>query len=117
MEFQKLTGSIAYIPATTCMIHTLADATDLIGNVHYHTGCNGLVLPKEAFCEDFYDLKTRVAGEILQKFVTYNMRIAIFGDFSQYTSKSLRDFIYESNKGSSVGFLPTMEAAIAFLEK
>ncbi|WP_083996437.1 DUF4180 domain-containing protein [Desulfosporosinus acididurans] len=54
--------------------------------------------------EDFFDLKTKLAGEILQKFVNYHVRIAIVGDFSGYKSKSLKDFIYESNNGKDVFF-------------
>ncbi|HQE49580.1 MAG TPA: DUF4180 domain-containing protein, partial [Fervidobacterium sp.] len=59
----------------------------------YDTGCERIVINKEAICEEFFDLSTRLAGEILQKFVNYNIKIAIVGDFSKYTSKSLRDFI------------------------
>ncbi len=48
-----------------------------------------------SICDDFFDLSTRLAGEILQKFINYHVKIAIIGDFSIYTSKSLKDFIYE----------------------
>lgn len=53
-----------------------------------------------------------MAGDILQKYTNYQVKIAIVGDFEVYGSKSLRDFIYESNKGSQVFFLPTEEAAV-----
>ena len=33
------------------------------------------------------------------------MKLAIIGDFSGYTSKPLRDFIYESNNGNQVFFV------------
>ena len=54
---------------------------------------------------------------ILQKFVTYQMRIAIIGDFSVYSSKSLRDFIYESNKGQHIFFLSDERQAIDQLKR
>lgn len=60
---------------------------------------------KSALSEDFFDLKTRLAGDVLQKFINYRMKIAIIGDFSIYKSNSLRDFIYESNKGRDLFFL------------
>jgi len=69
-------------------------------------------LSQEAICEDFFRLKTGLAGEILQKFVNYRMKIAIVGDFSIYTSKSLKDFIYESNKGKHIFFVPSEKEAI-----
>ncbi|MGZ4135560.1 MAG: DUF4180 domain-containing protein, partial [Tumebacillaceae bacterium] len=58
------------------------------------------------------DLKTRLAGEILQKFINYRVKVAIVGDFSMYSSRSLQDFIYESNGGTDIFFLPTEQQAI-----
>ena len=60
---------------------------------------------------EFFDLKTKLAGDILQKFSTYNGRLAIIGDFSRYESNSLKDFIYESNKQGRINFVATMEDA------
>ena len=61
---------------------------------------------------DFFDLKTRFAGEILQKFSNYDVKLAIVGDFSKYSSKSLRDFIYESNKGKLIFFADNLNTAL-----
>lgn len=71
-----------------------------------------MIINKSSICEEFFDLRTKVVGEVLQKFINYRKRIAIIGDFSKYTSKSLRDFIYESNKGKDVFFLPDEVQAI-----
>ncbi|WP_330623432.1 DUF4180 domain-containing protein [Acetoanaerobium pronyense] len=71
----------------------------------YETGCDSVILNKSALSEEFFDLKTSLAGDVLQKFINYRMKIAIIGDFSVYTSNSLRDFIYESNKGRDLFFL------------
>ena len=57
-------------------------------------------------------LSTGIAGEILQKLCNYRVKIAIFGDFSHYTSKPLHDFIYESNNGDSCFFTATKEEAL-----
>lgn len=56
-----------------------------------------------------------MAGEILQKFSTYQVRLAIIGDFSKYTSKSLTDFIYESNKGKHINFVNSTTEALKIL--
>jgi hypothetical protein len=45
------------------------------------------------------------------------MKLAITGDFSKYKSKSLQDFIRESNKGNRIYFLDSVEAALMKLEK
>lgn len=62
--------------------------------------------------DDFFVLSSGLAGEILQKYVNYQMKLAIYGDFSGCTSKPLHDFIYESNKGRDFFFAGTREEAI-----
>ncbi len=85
--------------------------------VHYETGCDRIILNKSLVSKSFFDLKTRLAGEILQKFINYRVKLAIVGDFSVYSSKSLKDFIYESNNGKDIFFLPTEEQAIEKLSR
>ena len=53
-----------------------------------------------------------MAGEILQKFLNYHIKAAVFGDYSHYTSKPLKDFIYEANCGKDFFFLTTKEEAL-----
>jgi len=65
-----------------------------------------------AIGEKFFHLNTKIAGEILQKFINYRVKIAIVGDFSAYTSESLKAFIYECNKGKDIFFLPDEKKAI-----
>jgi hypothetical protein len=57
-----------------------------------------------------------MAGEILQKFSNYRMRLAIVGDFSEYKSKSLRDFIRESNRTGTINFVGTIDEALLRLD-
>lgn len=94
-----------------------ASAMDLLAAVRYETGCSAMVLPKSCLDESFFRLSSGLAGEVLQKFVNYQMRLAIVGDFSHYTSKPLKDFIYESNQGAQVGFWPTEKAALDWLNQ
>ncbi len=75
-------------------------------------GNNHIIINKSAICEDFFHLSTKIAGDILQKFINYHVKTAIIGDFSAYTSKSLKDFIYESNNGKDIFFLPDEKNAI-----
>ncbi len=57
-------------------------------------------------------MSTGIAGDILQKFVNYSKKLAIIGDFSIYTSHSLKDFIYESNQGNQIFFVADEQEAI-----
>ncbi len=103
---------IAVVRSSEILITDVQSASDFIATVDYETGCNRIIINKSAICEDFFDLKTRLAGEVLQKFINYQIKIAIVGDFSVYSSKSLKDFIYESNKGRDIFFLSNEEQAM-----
>lgn len=81
----------------------------------YDVGTKNIVIDKRLIKEDFFILSSGFAGEILQKYVNYGGRIAIYGDYSHYTSKPLHDFIYESNKGHDVFFVATEDEAIKCL--
>lgn len=93
------------------MIRETQDAVDLLGE-SVSNSCNRIIIYKKNIDPDFFDLKTRLAGEILQKFSNYQVKLAIVGDFSRFTSKSLRDFIYESNKGNLIFFTDDIKNAI-----
>lgn len=73
--------------------------------MNYEHNCHKVAINKEAVAENFFKLSTGFAGEIVQKFVTYNCALAIIGDFSCYTSKPLQDYIYECNKGKHLFFV------------
>lgn len=106
---------VAILREPGVLIHDSQSALDLVATVHYETGCTALVLPKSALAEDFFRLPTGLAGEVLQKFVNYHMALAVVGDFSGYTSKNLKDFLYESNQGRTVCFVSSEEEALARL--
>ena len=83
----------------------------------YDAETKNIVINKKMITKDFFILSTGLAGEILQKYINYGGRIAIYGDFSHYTSKPLKDFIYESNKGKDVFFVATEDEAIEKLTR
>lgn len=115
MEITKIKENnvaIAIVNSSETLITDVQSSLDFIGTVRYETDCDRTIINKSAICEDFFDLKTRLAGEVLQKFINYQMKIAIVGDFSMYSSKSLRDFIYESNRGKHIFFLSSEKEAI-----
>ncbi|HOV63645.1 MAG TPA: DUF4180 domain-containing protein [Spirochaetia bacterium] len=92
-------------------IGNVSDFLDIIAN----TAGEAFAVTKESLSHDFYDLKTRLAGELLQKVSTYNKHMIILGDFSTITSKSLRDFIYESNKTGEIVFASSLDDGVCKL--
>lgn len=108
---EKNNKLVAVVTASEPIITDPQSALDLAMTIKYETGSTDIAISKEAIVDDFFVLSTRLAGEILQKFTNYGIRLAIFGDFSKYTSKPLKDFIYESNKGKSFYFQPDRTSA------
>ena len=102
--------TIALVRSDAPIITDVQSALDLMMSVRYETDCEAIVIEKAAFPETFFDLKSGLAGGILQKFAQYRMRVAIAGDFSGYASTALQDFIRESNKGRHVKFLADVES-------
>lgn len=75
---------------------------------------NLVLLAESNLPEAFYDLSTRLAGEILQKLSNYRVRLAIVGTFG-HTSERFQEFKRESNKGRHVYFVATHAEAVAWL--
>lgn len=109
---QKNGFNVAVIYCDELIITDTQSALDLITTIDYNDDCQRIAINKEAIIEDFYKLSTGIAGEILQKFVNYRKKIAIIGDFGTYTSKPLKDFIYECNQGNAVFFTSDEQSAI-----
>ena len=91
-------------------------ALDLIGNA----GANGttkiLILP-ENLCHEFFDLKTRIAGGILQKFANYSITAAFvisidnktgrFGELVNETDDYSTQFRFFYDEKEAINWLVT----------
>lgn len=106
---------LAVVEQVSVPIGSAQEALELLMNCNYNYNTAKIILREEHFSSDFFDLKTKLAGEILQKFSTYNGYLAIVGDFTKYTSSSLKDFIYESNRFKRINFVSTPEEAFRVL--
>jgi len=102
---------IAEVVSDAIVINNIEDGKDLMGNLYYQD-FDRIIIYESQLSPEFFDLKNGMAGEILQKFSTYRVRLVIVGNFAGYSSKSLRDFIYESNNGKQINFLSSLNEAI-----
>jgi hypothetical protein len=101
---------ISLLKSDAVVIYELQDAIDLLANSSYNEAYK-IILFENQITPAFFDLKTKLAGDILQKFSNYRMQLAIVGDFAKYNSKSLDDFMYESNKFQRINFVSTLDEA------
>ncbi|WP_242888306.1 DUF4180 domain-containing protein [Actinomadura litoris] len=91
-------------------VATPQDALDLIGASFL--GVRAVAVPAPRLDARFFTLGTRVAGEIMQKFVNYRMPLAVVGDISGHLAESsaLRALVTESNAAGHVWFVPDLDA-------
>lgn len=115
MQIEKITKNnveVAHVVADEIVISDPQSALDLMMSVKYEAGVKNIVVSKDLITDKFFILSNGLAGEILQKFINYQFRIAIYGDYSSYTSKPLKDFIYESNTGRAIFFTDSIHSAV-----
>lgn len=115
IKVEKNGITCAVVQSSEKVITDVQSSLDLLMTAKYEAGTKNIAIDKKLISEDFFILSTGLAGDILQKYVNYGGRIAIYGDFSHYTSKPLKDFIYESNRGKDVFFVKTEAEAIDML--
>ena len=111
-KFMNNGKTVVVITGREKVIRDVQSALDLIITAKYKAETDLIAVDKESIVEDFFILSRGLAGEVLQNFINYKAKIAIFGDFSKYTSRPLKDFIYESNKGKDIFFVATREEAV-----
>lgn len=107
---------IAELDSEDIVISSFQDGLDLMGNAYYQ-GIHSIIAYENQFSSDFFDLKTRVAGDILQKYATYNIKLAIIGEFEKFESNALNAFILECNRGNSIFFVKDRDDALGMLIK
>ena len=108
--------TVAGTPVLVCapdgpVVREEADALGLIFDAGQR-GAHWLAIPASRLPEEFFRLRTGLAGAILQKFVNYRVGLVVLGDLTAHTAAStaLGDLIRESNRGSAAWFLPDLNA-------
>ncbi len=111
IDLNNINGiSIAEVISEGVIIHETQDALDLMADCGYQ-GARSIIIQEKNIIPEFFDLKTGIAGDILQRFSNYDVRLAIVGDFSRFKSKSLSDFVRESNRVGRINFVGSLQEA------
>ncbi|SIT88112.1 DUF4180 domain-containing protein [Pontibacter indicus] len=102
---------VAEVISENPVISSTEDGLDLLGNLYYQ-GFDKIIIHAKNVTPAFFDLKNGMAGEILQKFSNYRVRLAIVDNFSKYSGKRVSEFISESNRNRQVNFVATQAEAL-----
>ena len=93
-------------------IRSFKDIPDAVGAC---IGAAGLILTEADVAPEFFDLKTGLAGEVMQKFVNYRQRVAIVvPDLSPYGER-VRELAREHASHSIIRFVRSREEADTWL--
>lgn len=102
------------VPVLVCAevgtpISSTQDALDLIGAAYFNA--ETIAVPVTRLDKQFFALRTGLAGEIMQKFANYRMRLAIVGDITDHLADSpaLHDLVHESNLGNQIWFVADLD--------
>ena len=79
-------------------------------------GSYALLLDRGTLPASFFDLSTGVAGELVQKLVNYDVRMAAVVPDLAGCPERFREFVAEANRGRLFRFFVTREAAIDWLQ-
>ena len=85
-------------------------ARDVIGDAFSH-GATTVVIPVERLDPAFFDLRTGVAGDVVQAFATYRLRLIVVGPLPPLatTSSSFAAFVAEANRGTQTRFVDRLD--------
>jgi hypothetical protein len=100
------TVDVHHISAEGPLLSSGADALGLIYGDEVGEA-EWIAVPVARLDPEFFTLSSGVAGEFVQKFSNYGLRLAVVGDISDPLAKSvaLGDFVRESNRGRQVWFV------------
>ncbi len=76
-------------------IHNEQNVLDLIAACIEHD-TNLLMIHMEALDDDFFRLRTGLAGDVLQKFINYHIKVTIVVTDGQKVKEKFKEFLSES---------------------
>jgi hypothetical protein len=76
----------------------------------------GLIVTEADLCPEFFDLRTGLAGELLQKFVNYRARLAIILSDSGVYGERFSELVYEHRQHPVVRFFGSESDARKWLQ-
>ncbi|MCG7409576.1 DUF4180 domain-containing protein [Paenibacillus sp. ACRRX] len=100
--------------STTEPLSTENDALDLIALCWEHEA-NALMIHYATISEDFFKLKTKVAGNMIQKFINYGIKAAAIIPPETIQKGRFKEMAMETNKGNHFRLYESTEEAEAWL--
>lgn len=94
------------VPADGPVIADEAGATDLLGDA-FGEEADVVTVPVARLSPDFFQLRTGLAGAVVQKFVNYRLHLVVVGDIGEHGTPGgpVADWVREANRGRELWFV------------
>lgn len=96
------------------LVRTEQDALDLVAAC-MERGAERLLIDSNCLSEEFFRLRTGLAGAVLQKLANYNLKAAVVAPESAVRRGKFEDFVLETNRGEQFRIFEGREEAISWL--
>ncbi len=93
-------------------IRSFSDISDALGAC---LGSAGLVLTENDLAQEFFDLRSGLAGELFQKFTNYKLRVAIVLSDPGIYGERFSELAYEHTSHNLIRFVGSTDEAKAWL--
>lgn len=100
--------------STTKPIREENDALDLIA-LSWENDTKAFMIDHLALSEDFFKLKTKIAGNIIQKFINYGVKAAVIVPAESILKGRFKEMATEINKGNHFRLYESREEAEKWL--
>jgi len=89
--------------------------TDISDAIAACLGAGGLILTEDDLAQEFFDLRSGLAGEVFQKFTNYKVRMAIVLPDPEAYGERISELAYEHKSHSMIRFVRSKDEAEAWL--
>jgi hypothetical protein len=93
-------------------IRSFRDISDAIAACF---GTDGLILTENDLTQEFFDLRSGLAGELFQKFTNYKLRMAIVLPDPEAYGERISELAYEHKSHDMIRFVRSKDEAEAWL--
>jgi len=100
----------SYILFNETKICSEEDILDII-SATFSENISLVIIDKDVLSEEFYDLKTKLLGMALQKFINYHVKIALVIEEDRILSDRFKELVLEINKGTNFRTCNNIDAA------
>lgn len=98
-------------------IQSSQDALDLLVNVRFNNSYSKIIIHESQITENFFDLSSGMAEEILESYSKYDVKLAIVLDITKHKSEEFNEFMIKCNQGSCFLFCLNLDNAISMLNR